>query len=636
MDGMLASEKQPDGQEIERVDLSELRLMDFRGREWTHKDMAESRILVFAFLGTQCPLVQQYTARLDEMEKKYRDKNVTFIAVDSNDQDSLAAMSAHARKFGLDMPFVKDAGQQLATLLRAERTPEVCLLDEDRIVRYRGRIDDQYGIGYARVRPEATYLEDALEAVLSGRPVEVSRTESVGCLIGRRPEPTGTAVWTYCRDIAPILQRRCVECHRSGELGPMSFENYEDVAAWGEMIVEVIQDGRMPPWHASPNHGKFANDRSLKVEERRAIREWVEAGCPYGDTNDLPKPLEFVAGWQLPKEPDYVVNVSPKPFKVPATGDVRYQYFKVDLDFTEDKWVQAAEILPGNRSVVHHILVFVRPRGSQGDLAGERGFLFGYVPGTRVQPMPSGMAKKIPANSELVFQVHYTPVGTPQEDHSKIGFVFADPSTIEYEIATTSAVFVALDIPPRASDYRVSALLPETLPECLLLSMSPHMHLRGKSFRYTLLYPDGKKDVILDIPRYDFNWQTEYRLEKAIPLPAGTRMICDASYDNSEENLNNPDPNSRVRWGDQTYEEMMIGYFHVAIPRDSESGEFASLAPRRERVRNMSVEAIFSRLDANQDGKLEPNEIPARLREAILRLDKNGDGTITRDELPKN
>ncbi len=227
----------------------------------------------------------------------------------------------------------------------------------------------------------------------------------------------------------------------------------------------------------------------------------------------------------------------------------------------------AAQIIPGNRAVVHHVLVFARPKGQRSDLGGERGFLFGYVPGSVAQPYPAGAAKRIAAGSELIFQVHYTPIGTPQSDQSKLGIVFADPQTVTREVKTTSAVQTRLRIPPGDNNYSVSAMLPETLPDCELLGMAPHMHLRGKSFRYTLVSTDKSQQVLLDVPHYDFNWQTAYRFADPLKISSGSKILCEASFDNSTKNLNNPDPTAWVHWGDQTTDEMMIGYFDILVPK---------------------------------------------------------------------
>ena len=545
-------------------------LTDAQGREWKSDELLGTKGTVVAFLGTQCPLAKQYTYRLNELEREFRDQGIRFVAIDANVQDSLAEMAAHTRRFGMEYPFLKDPSQDVADHLGVTRTPEVCVIDSERVLRYRGRVDDQYGIGFAKDQPVHEELKEALNAILESKEVAVPTTPASGCLIGRvakKPSQESPKV-TYAEHVSRILQARCVSCHREGDIGPMDLSRYEDAAAWADMIVEVTQDRRMPPWHASPEYGHYANDRSLNEEELGTIEAWVRSGTPRGNPEAEPELLKFTDGWLLQKTPDIILPMRDKPFDVPAKGEVRYQYFLADLKNTEELWVNGMELVPGNREIVHHILVFVREKGSRrGDLGGARSFLVGYVPGTRAEMMPEGYAKRIPANSELVFQVHYTPNGIAQQDLSKVGFILADPAKITHEVITTSAVNPGFRIPPRDANYRTTAMLPERLPECELLSLSPHMHVRGKSFRYTLVYPDKRREILLDVPNYDFNWQTEYRLKEKMALPKGTKIFCEAVFDNSADNLNNPDPNSWVKWGDQTYEEMMIGYFHYAVRR---------------------------------------------------------------------
>lgn len=551
--------------------LSAVDVADYRGRVWKLEDFDESDSVVVVFLGTECPLAKLYAERVAALEQEYGPRGVAFVGVMSNRQDSIAEISAFARRHGIKFPLLKDAGNRLADMLGAERTPEAFVLDRDRLVRYWGRIDDQYGIGYARDEPESHELRDAIDDLLDGRSPKVSMTRSVGCIIGRQKEPVVTAEVTFSNQVARILQRRCVECHRDGEIAPFSLTSYDEAVGWADMIAEVVREGRMPPWHASPEHGHFANDRSMTDEEKQTLYEWADAGAPEGDPADLPETPQFVTGWQLPREPDMVVSVSSEPFDVPASGAVRYQYFRVDPQIDEDKWLEAAELLPGNRAVVHHILCFVRPKGTRGGLHGARGFLVGYVPGSRVQAEPQGMAKRIPAGSELIFQVHYTPIGTPQTDQSQLGLVFTDADKVTHEIMTSSAVQTRFRIPPHDAAHQVTAITPEELPEGVLLSFSPHMHLRGKAFRYELVAPDGARRTLLDIPAYDFNWQTTYQLAEPTKIEPGSRIACTALFDNSAENLNNPDPEAVVRWGDQTWDEMMIGYFHYAVPVDPNS-----------------------------------------------------------------
>ncbi len=367
------------------------------------------------------------------------------------------------------------------------------------------------------------------------------------------------------------------------------------------------------------------------------IEQWVADGAPEGDPSQLPEPKQYLTGWQLPREPDVVIDVQETPFTVPATGEVKYQYFRVDPKFTEEKWIKCAQLLPGNRAVVHHILAFARLKGTREGLEGARGFLVGYVPGSQAEQFPAGMAKRIPANSELIFQVHYTPIGTKQTDLSRLGIVFADPSEVKLEVKTTSAVQPRLRIPPGDANHRVTALLPEKLPECQLITMAPHMHLRGKAFRYTAIFPDGKKEILLDVPSYDFNWQTGYRVAEPISMPAGSKIECEAVFDNSAANLNNPDPMQTVRWGDQTDDEMMIGYFDIVVPvGESPSADTIAVNRRKALAEQIIKQGLFERLDANNDKKIERSEVPKQYSDRFDELDADGDGVLTREEIERS
>jgi peroxiredoxin len=617
--------------------IEDFALPDFRGKQHRLADFADQPLVVVAFLGTECPLAKLYGPRLAQLAAKYELQGVAFIGVNSNQQDSLTEIAGYARQHGIEFPLLKDLENKLADRFGAQRTPEVFVLDRERIVRYRGRIDDQWGIGYVRDQPKQYDLQAALDQLLAGKDVAVAATEPVGCLIGRIQKPHAGGSVTYGGQIATLLQKRCVECHRAGDIGPFSLTSYEEAVGWASMIQEVVDGGRMPPWHANPKYGHFSEDRRLSDEEKSLIRQWVEAGAPPGDLSHAPPLSENPVEWQLRRPPDLVLNMREQPYEVPATGEVRYQYFVVDPKFTEDKWIDAGEILPGNRSVVHHILVHARTGTDRRDLTREAGggFLTGYVPGLRAKPLPAGMAKRIPASSKLVFQVHYTPNGTKQLDQSKIGLWFADEKTIHHEVKTLPCATRRLEIPPHDSNYKTEADL--RLPvDALLISMSPHMHLRGKSFRYDAIFPGGKDETLLDVPRYDFNWQTVYRLTEPLQLPAGTRIRCVAHYDNSENNLSNPDPSKTVRWGDQTWEEMMIGYFDVAITREvaDKINEHEDAASHPAAGQELTRQALMLLLDRNRDGKISKDEAPERLKAAFELLDRDKNGELTEEELP--
>jgi mono/diheme cytochrome c family protein len=478
----------------------------------------------------------------------------------------------------------------------AERTPEVFLLDQDRVIRYRGRIDDQYGyqegIGYER--PEAVHsdLAVAIEELLAGKPVSSPVTVSTGCLIGRVRKPTGDSEITYASHVAAIFNARCVVCHRPGEVAPFSMLEYDDVVGWGEMIREVVEDNRMPPWHADPQHGAFSNDCHLSDEEKNLIASWVENGCPKGDPAKIPSQPQFVKGWQIDKPQEIFWA---KPYSVPATGTVDYQYFTVDPGFTEDRWVQAAEARAGNPAVVHHIIVFVIPPGAKRAGVTFDGFLVATAPGARPMVLADGMAKLVPAGSKFLFQLHYTPNGSPQKDRSCVGLIYAKPDSVVTAVKTTAALNIIFSIPPNANDHPVDAVH-SLRRDSVLLSLYPHMHLRGKAFRYTARYPDGKEEILLDVPRYDFNWQNTYELKEPKLLPKGTEIRCAARFDNSEANAANPDPTKAVRFGEQTYEEMMIGFFDIAMPRDvAEELELTSPRARKRAAAQTSAKANRAR-----------------------------------------
>lgn len=579
------------------------KLSDHQGTPRSLDDWQDKPVVVVAFLGIECPLVRLYATRLQEIANDFADRGVVLVGINANQQDSLSELSHFVKENQLRFPFLKDVGNQVADQFGAERTPEVFVLDRERRVQYHGRIDDQYTYGKQKPRAEHRYLVDALESVLTQRPVATPETEIVGCHIGRLMTGQPNSDVTYSRQISRILNRRCVECHRPGEIAPFSLTNYAETVGWAEMIAEVVQERRMPPWHADPAHGQFANDARLTDEERSQIGNWVAAGAPEGDPKDLPPTPQFVTGWRI-GQPDLIVKMATKPYTVPATGEVKYQYFVVDPGFKEDKWVKAAECRPGNRSVVHHIIVAAGSRERVAQRFNDEvvsDWLTATAPGARPMILPAGMAKKIPAGSKIIFQMHYTPNGLEQQDLSSVGLIFADPKEVTREVATQKAANPRFRIPPGAANHRVEADY-RFEEDTLMLAMFPHMHLRGKAFSYTAYYPDGRSEILLDIPRYDFNWQNSYEFSEPKRMPAGTRLHCVAHYDNSSENWANPDPTQTVRWGDQTWEEMMIGYFDMT-PVRSVSATASANSPTESPL------ALFSRQWKDQPLKLPESSL---------------------------
>lgn len=609
-------------------------LRDTYGELRSPSDHPEAKAFVVAFLGVECPLAKLYAPRLQKLADDFQQQGVVFYGVDANAQDSLAELAAYGRRHGVQFPLLKDDRAAAADALGATRTPEVVLLGSDGVVRYRGRIDDQYGVGVAKKAPEAEFLRDAIEAVLAGSPVSTPETGAVGCVIGRPRRPDETATVTFHNQVARVFERHCVECHREGEIGPFALRDYDDAAGWAETIAEVVRDERMPPWHADAAHGEFANARRLSEEEKQALYDWVAAGAPRGNPADAPEPRVFTSGWRLPREPDLVIPMRGEPYRVAAEGVIDYQYFAVDPGFTEDRWVQAADIVPGRREVMHHVIVFVSPPADKPQRG--LGWLTAYVPGQSAMQLDAGRARLVPAGSKLIFQVHYTPCGEEVEDNTRLGLVFADPATVTEEVVSLVSANAKFEIPPGAADYTVTSSLDWFPPGSKLLAMAPHMHFRGKSARYVGRWPDGRTEVLLSVPRYDFNWQSNYTLRTPLDVPPGFRIECESSYDNSAKNPANPDPTAAVRWGDQTFEEMMVSFFEVAVPRgsirhDVERGEL------NEEERTAALEkarAFIERYDNDGDGALRRNELPDALALfAFPRYDTNRDKRLVEAEV---
>ena len=394
---------------------------------------------------------------------------------------------------------------------------------------------------------------------------------------------------TFYRDVLPVLQERCQGCHRPGEVGPMAFGAYDQTRPWAKAIKQAVLLGKMPPWYADTPPGRFHNDPRLSRQEIAKLVAWSDAGAPAGDPKAAPRPLTFPEGWTIDK-PDAVFQV-PSPFQIPATGTLEYTYVIVPTGFKEDRWIAQVEVRPGNRAVVHHANVYIREPGSKwlreyptgklfipeerGERVGTGGsssagasvreqVIAGYSPGRPARQVPDGYAMLIPAGSDLVFQLHYTTNGKPTTDVTRIGFVFAKSAPLKrvIRVQASNAGFV---IPAGAPDYPVAGSAALGV-DCELLNVYPHMHLRGKSMVLSAVYPTGEREEFVRVPHYDFNWQLVYSFSKPRALPKGTILRADATFDNSANNRFNPDPKVSVHWGDQSWDEMMVGFFDLAVP----------------------------------------------------------------------
>jgi hypothetical protein len=397
---------------------------------------------------------------------------------------------------------------------------------------------------------------------------------------------------TFYKDMLPILQGHCQSCHRSGEVAPMPLVTYQQTRPWASAIAHEVQMKMMPPWFADSRYGRFANDPSLTEQQISAISAWAASGAPAGNSRDAPPAKEWAKGWNI-AQPDLVVRM-PKSVQIPARGEVEYTYEIVPMHFTDDHWVQMSEFRPGSAAHVHHAVVYIRPPNSPWlrhapigepftasrlkDPVEQRqahettsDLLLVYAPGSSPDQWPDGMAKFVPAGSDLVFQMHYTTNGTAAQDQTGVGIVFAKAPP-KQRVITLQLNNHALIIPPGADDFRVE--VQGTLPnDATLLSLFPHMHLRGKRFEYDMVRDDGSVEVLLRV-NYHFHWQLSYRLAEPRLLKAGTKVRAIAWYDNSKNNPHNPDPTKTVTWGDQTSDEMMVGFFDVAVPAGMDKWKF--------------------------------------------------------------
>lgn len=389
---------------------------------------------------------------------------------------------------------------------------------------------------------------------------------------------------TFTKDVAPILQEHCQVCHRPGEAGPFSMLTYEQTRPWAAAMKEAVKAKKMPPWFADPRYGHFSNANTLTRAQIETIAAWADAKAPKGDPKDMPRPVNFVEGWQIGK-PDLVFQL-PIPFDIPANGVIDYQHIIVPTGFTKDTWVQAAEVRPTDRSVVHHIIAFIREPQSnwfKGEKAGvffiapqvkttaepdtsalPSDFLVGYAPGQPAEILQPGQAKLIKAGSDIIFQVHYTPNGKATRDQTRLGIVLAKIPPKE-RVLTLSATNGTFKIPPGDPDYRVDASF-EINTDVKLSGLHPHMHGRGKDFEYRAVYPTGETQILLSVPHYNWHWQNWYTLEQPLLLPKGTKIECTAHFDNSPNNPDNADPTKTVGWGEQSWDEMMVGFFNLVFP----------------------------------------------------------------------
>jgi peroxiredoxin len=568
------------------VTLKNATLRDLQGKEARLLDYHKGKVLVIAYTAIGCPISDRYAPRLQSLSREYAKKGVNFVGINANPKDSRKLIRREAKELGITFPMLQDKNHELTEQLDAKTSTEVYVIDEDNVIRYRGMIDDQYAIGEKRERPKNRYLEKAIKAAMKKSDPHITRTAAPGCLITRitpkksKDGSTKKSKLTYASHIARIVQENCVKCHRLGQIGPFPLTSYEKVTGWSAMIHSVVAEGRMPPWNADAEFdGKFTNQRKLSKKEKRRLLTWIENGMPRGNPKKDPPPKKWPKQWRIGK-PNAIFTMK-ESFLVPKDGVVDYQYFEIQTNYPEDKWITAMEARPGAPEVVHHVLAFIvdpkSGRVNRDRLGLEDGYLCATVPGDTPSIFPKGCAKRLPAGAKIVLQVHYTTNGKAQRDRSKVGLIFAR-EPITREVRTRGIYNFDFTIPAGDANYEVRSEFTSN-EDIEILALFPHMHTRGKSWTYLAHTPDGQTDKLLSVKNYDFNWQESYVCREPIPVAKGTRIECVAHFDNSEGNFENPDATKPVQWGEQTWEEMMIGYIDYVPAKTNEAVTLGSRVP---------------------------------------------------------
>jgi Redoxin len=542
--------------------VGKLAFKDIRYLPRSLADLSGKKAYVIVCTSTTCPLVQKYLPKVKRLDEKYRGRGVQFLSLNVNPGDSIREMAAHAVEFDLAFPTVKDINGESVAALGVLRTPEVVVLGADHTLLYRGHIDDQYRFAGEANHVTHNDLENAIEAVLAGKPVSVAETSVDGCLITKASVPARTSV-TYSKDIVPLLRKHCVTCHQPGTEAPFSLLTYEDAKKQGQAMAEVVGDQAMPPWYASAAHDDFVNHRGMSGDERDTIVAWVRAGMPRGDSaeDSTPVPLRKVEGegWLIGK-PDLILKS--KLHDIPTEGFVAYRYEPLNYVFPDDTWIDKIQILPDNPKVVHHCnLIMVPMFGNQ---AKNAIFVTGKVPGGIPTELRDGTAFRAPKTYIPLLQIHFTTNGHPEKCRIAVGFHYPREK-VQKELHLERISNHNFAIAPGDPHYKLAQTW-TTNKDIVGTGLFTHMHVRGTDMTYLAHYPNGKTETLLVVPNYSFDWQVGYAwADGARKFPKGTKFEVVAHYDNSPFNPFNPDPKRTVKEGDQTVDEMMYGFLFYTV-----------------------------------------------------------------------
>jgi mono/diheme cytochrome c family protein/thiol-disulfide isomerase/thioredoxin len=556
--------------------------MDVGGVVHALADDAGIKASAVIFVSTQCPISNKYMPELNRLAKEHANDGIRIYAVISDPTTSRAAAMQYAKEYQIGFPVLFDASGELAQRLAPTMTPEALVLDRAGEVRYRGRIDDLW-IDLRKQKSTATThdLADALTAVAAGKAPATAKTPTIGCYFEAWGAKVAIGKVTYTRDVAPILNANCVQCHRAGEIAPFPLTAYEEAAKHAKQMARVTDEHLMPPWKAEPGFGHFSDERRLSDREVALLAAWVKAGAPEGDAADLPAPPKFTSEWIL-GEPD-VVLAMPQPFEVPASGRDVYRVFSLPMDLPQDRQIIAYQFKPGAATVVHHALLFLDDKhqarkmseDSKDGLPGYQSFggigfapsggIGGWAPGVLPYFLPEGVGKPIHAGADAIMQIHYHPDGKAHQDTSKLAIYYAK-KPVSQIARSFMLVNREIDIPPGESHYVRTAKVGPLPADVTLLGITPHMHLVGKQMKVIATKPDGQVIPLINVTDWDFRWQDQYRYAEPVKLPKGTVLSMEAVYDNSTSNPDNPNtPPKRVVRGEQTTNEMCICFLQYTV-----------------------------------------------------------------------
>ncbi|MFT5210646.1 MAG: peroxiredoxin [Flavobacterium sp.] len=574
---------------IEPASIGDFALLDHHGKSHQLSWYGDQKAVVIFIQGNGCPIVRNGAPTLKKIRDEFEDQGVTFFMLNPQNQDNRDSISKEAKDFGYDFPILVDEGQLVAESLGVDRTAESFVIDPKTMkVIYRGPIDDRLGYESQKQVAKNHYLKDALTAVISGQSLAQNSPESPGCLINfpSRDQHQQNKV-SYVKDIVPILKDNCISCHHDGGIGPWSMSSHAMVQGWSKMMEEVVMTRRMPPGQIDTHVGKTIEDfAEITAEEKQLLVHWINDGAPMDA--GIEDPLPAIA-FDNPKyslgEPDMTFKVAAQ--SIPATGIIDYRFIPVDLNLDKDIWIQAVEFIPGDRQVLHHVIAYLSSpadktaRGrNNGSARGQS--IGGFAPGRQPDAFRDNSGRLVPKGSNLLLQMHYTTSGRETVDETEIG-LFIHDTPPSYIMAGGVAGQRRFLIPANAKEHELEG---EQLIErdAYLYSMTPHMHFRGKYMSYSAEYPDGTSEILLSVPKYEFNWQFSYELKEPLFLPAGTRLVARGAMDNSDRNRFNPDPSMPVRFGLQTKHEMFFGFTTLRYVGDTPENLLADEETRKDGV----------------------------------------------------